>query len=163
MILAAELLIVFVVMTMFGIFPIGILALIWMVIFFQRLFRDYKKDVQDLLDLEKVLQQIYEISNGNLNATTDIGEDSLYYKATTSLCDIGSGMAKSVEEQVKSERMKVDLITNVSHDLKTPLTSIISYIDLLSRDEALSDEARDYVTILEKKAETLKKYCYGSV
>ena len=156
MILAAELLIVFVVMTMFGIFPIGILALIWMVIFFQRLFRDYKKDVQDLLDLEKVLQQIYEISNGNLNATTDIGEDSLYYKATTSLCDIGSGMAKSVEEQVKSERMKVDLITNVSHDLKTPLTSIISYIDLLSRDEALSDEARDYVTILEKKAERLK-------
>src|SRR5699024_8669968 len=86
MILAAELLIVFVVMTMFGIFPIGILALIWMVIFFQRLFQDYKKDVQDLLDLEKVLQQIYEISNGNLNATTDIGEDSLYYKATTSLC-----------------------------------------------------------------------------
>ena len=65
-------------------------------------------------------------------------------------------MAKSVEEQVKSERMKVDLITNVSHDLKTPLTSIISYIDLLSRDEALSDEARDYVTILEKKAERLK-------
>lgn len=156
MILAAELLIVFVVMTMFGIFPIGILALIWMVIFFQRLFRDYKKDVQDLLDLEKVLQQIYEISNGNLNATTDIGEDSLYYKATTSLCDIGSGMAKSVEEQVKSERMKVDLITNVSHDLKTPLTSIISYIDLLSKDETLSDEARDYVTILEKKAERLK-------
>lgn len=65
-------------------------------------------------------------------------------------------MEKSVEEQLKGERMKIDLITNVSHDLKTPLTSIISYVDLLAKDETLSDEARDYVTILGQKSERLK-------
>lgn len=57
---------------------------------------------------------------------------------------------------MKGERMKIDLITNVSHDLKTPLTSIISYVDLLARDESLSPEARDYVTILNQKTERLK-------
>ena len=54
---------------------------------------------------------------------------------------------------MKGERMKIDLITNVSHDLKTPLTSIISYVDLLARDRTLSPEARDYVTILNQKTE----------
>lgn len=57
---------------------------------------------------------------------------------------------------MKGERMKIDLITNVSHDLKTPLTSIISYVDLLGRDETLSPEARDYVMILNQKTERLK-------
>ena len=52
--------------------------------------------------------------------------------------------------------MKIDLITNVSHDLKTPLTSIIGYVDLLSRDQTLSAESRDYVTILINKTERLK-------
>ena len=56
---------------------------------------------------------------------------------------------------MKSERMKVELITNVSHDLKTPLTSIISYIDLLSKEE-LSETARDYVNILSEKSYRLK-------
>lgn len=65
--------------------------------------------------------------------------------------DINRGFNESLEEQMKSERMKVALITNVSHDLKTPLTSIISYIDLLSKEE-LTDPARDYVKILGEKA-----------
>ena len=65
-------------------------------------------------------------------------------------------MEKALETQMKGERMKIDLITNVSHDLKTPLTSIIGYVDLLSKDETLSDEAKDYVTILVKKTERLK-------
>lgn len=60
-----------------------------------------------------------------------------------------------MERQVKSEKMKIDLITNVSHDLKTPLTSIIGYIDLLKKTE-LSDEARDYVEVLSRKSEHLK-------
>jgi len=156
MILAAEGIFLIMIIGIFGFLPLGIIAAALLAVLYKRLFDDYKQDVQDLLDLEKVLQQIYEISNGDLKASTDIGEDSLYYKATTSLREIGSGMEKSVEEQVKSQKMKVDLIQNVSHDLKTPLTSIISYIDLLSKDETLSEEARDYVRILEKKANRLK-------
>lgn len=57
---------------------------------------------------------------------------------------------------MRSERMKINLVTNVSHDLKTPLTSIISYVDLLSREEDLSDVSRDYVRILSEKSDRLK-------
>lgn len=65
--------------------------------------------------------------------------------------DINRGFNESLEEQMKSERMKVALITNVSHDLKTPLTSIVSYIDLLSKED-LPESTRDYVRILGEKA-----------
>ncbi|HHV46861.1 MAG TPA: GHKL domain-containing protein [Tissierellia bacterium] len=70
--------------------------------------------------------------------------------------EINEGFDVSLKEQMKSERMKVELITNVSHDLKTPLTSIISYIDLLSKEEGLSETARDYVNILREKSYRLK-------
>lgn len=70
--------------------------------------------------------------------------------------DINKGFDASLEEQMKAERMKVELITNVSHDLKTPLTSIISYVDLLTKEEGLSDTAMDYVKILQDKSERLK-------
>lgn len=127
--------------------------LIW---FLRRIRQDYRKDLRDLMDFEKVLQQISEISDGNLRAVTDIEPTSLYYNATKKLEGIGNGMEKSVEDRLKGERMKVELITNVSHDLKTPLTAIISYVDLLSKEE-LSPEARDYVMILQKKADNLKR------
>lgn len=70
--------------------------------------------------------------------------------------DINKGFNESLEEQMKSERMKINLVTNVSHDLKTPLTSIISYVDLLSKEEDLSETARDYVNILGEKSNRLK-------
>lgn len=69
--------------------------------------------------------------------------------------EINAGFSDSFDEQMKSERTKTALITNVSHDLKTPLTSIITYVDLLSKEE-LSDAARDYVTVLAQKSERLK-------
>jgi signal transduction histidine kinase len=69
--------------------------------------------------------------------------------------EINKGFDHSIEEQMKAERLKVNLVTNVSHDLKTPLTSIISYLDLLSKED-LSDVSRDYVSILVKKSDMLK-------
>ena len=71
--------------------------------------------------------------------------------------DINKGFNESLEEQMKAERMKINLITNVSHDLKTPLTSIISYVDLLSKEEDLSDSAQDYIKILSDKSNRLKQ------
>ncbi|HSN58317.1 MAG TPA: HAMP domain-containing sensor histidine kinase, partial [Clostridiaceae bacterium] len=70
--------------------------------------------------------------------------------------EINRGFSESLEEQMKSERMKIALVTNVSHDIKTPLTSIISYVDLLSKEEGLSETARDYVRILAEKSNRLK-------
>ena len=69
--------------------------------------------------------------------------------------DLNKDFQASIDEQMKAERMKVALITNVSHDLKTPLTSIISYTDLLSKEE-LSDVAKDYIKILQDKSYLLK-------
>lgn len=73
----------------------------------------------------------------------------------TTYLEINKGFDDSLEEQMKSERTKTALITNVSHDLKTPLTSIITYVDLLEKEE-LSDTARDYVTVLAQKSQRLK-------
>lgn len=70
--------------------------------------------------------------------------------------NIRQGMADAVDEQMKSERMKVELIANVSHDLKTPLTSIISYVQFLKEEEGLPEHIQDYVKILDEKSQRLK-------
>lgn len=69
---------------------------------------------------------------------------------------INAGYVESLQSQMKSENTKTALITNVSHDLKTPLTSIITYVDLLAKEEDLSETSRDYVNIIAGKAERLK-------
>ena len=72
------------------------------------------------------------------------------------LNSLSEGLAIAVEEQMKSERMKTDLITNVSHDIKTPLTSIINYVDLLKKEQ-LEGQAAEYVAVLERQSARLKK------
>ena len=79
-----------------------------------------------------------------------------YYEYSQKLTNIGQGMEKALETQMKGERMKIDLITNVSHDLKTPLTSIIRIRRSLGRDCDIILESRDYVTILINKTERSK-------
>ncbi|OON88283.1 hypothetical protein BXO88_00330 [Oribacterium sp. C9] len=69
---------------------------------------------------------------------------------------IATGLSEAVDEQVKSERLKADLITNVSHDLKTPLTSIISYVDLLKREEIDNPRVQEYINVLDQKSNRLK-------
>lgn len=73
------------------------------------------------------------------------------------LNSIADGMNLAVNERMRSERMKTDLITNVSHDLKTPLTSIVSYVDLLKKEELHNDTAAGYVAVLDRQAARLKK------
>lgn len=94
---------------------------------------------------------------GQGNFSEDIGEDYKYFQSMfESIKNIRSGLDKAVERETKSERMKSELITNVSHDLKTPLTSIITYIDLL-KDESIDQDTRiEYIKILEKKSNRLK-------
>lgn len=73
------------------------------------------------------------------------------------LNSIAAGMNKAVNERMKSERMKTDLITNVSHDLKTPLTSIVSFVDLLKKEDLHNETAAGYVAVLDRQAARLKK------
>lgn len=108
-----------------------------------------------LMDVGTLVEEIHEVSEGNTLKISAIPEDSMIYDAGEDLTHVFENLSNSVERQVRSEKMKIDLITNVSHDLKTPLTSIIGYIDLLKKTE-LTDEARDYVDVLSKKSEHLK-------
>ena len=73
------------------------------------------------------------------------------------LSAIRGGIEKAVEEQMRSERMKTELITNVSHDIKTPLTSIVNYVDLLDKEDLPDGPAREYVAVLVRQAARLKK------
>lgn len=70
---------------------------------------------------------------------------------------IGDGISKAVDERMKSERFKTELITNVSHDIKTPLTSIINYVDLLQKEELNNPTAQEYLEVLDRQSSRLKK------
>lgn len=106
-------------------------------------------------DLAKLLAQIRAMADGDLSVRTSLKGDSDLYPASCHLGEISENLQSILDKQMRSERMKIDLITNVSHDLKTPLTSMIGYVDLL-KQEPLSDAARDYVEILSAKQEHLK-------
>lgn len=108
----------------------------------------------DLCAMNRVSKHISAINQGDYTPHKE-DKGSSAYCMTEKLNNISAGIQSAVDRQIQSERMKIDLVTNVSHDLKTPLTSIISYIDLLSSEE-LSPEARDYVTIIENKSQRLK-------
>jgi len=73
------------------------------------------------------------------------------------LNNIGLGMTRAVDERMKSERLKTELITNVSHDIKTPLTSIINYVDLIGKEECDNEKITEYVEVLSRQSERLKK------
>ncbi|MBE5759718.1 MAG: hypothetical protein E7332_06820 [Clostridiales bacterium] len=70
---------------------------------------------------------------------------------------LGEGIGKAVEQRMKSERMKTELITNVSHDLKTPLTSIINYADLIEKENSENENIREYAAVLHRQSERLKR------
>lgn len=107
-------------------------------------------------EIERLLCRIDCMKRGEADAPCDLPAGSHFIPPMESLDNIYTHVKKATEQSLKSERMKLELITNVSHDLKTPLTSIISYVDLLSKEENLSPTARDYIGILEKKSARLK-------
>ena len=73
------------------------------------------------------------------------------------LNDVQSGLEQAVQEQMKAEHLKTELITNVSHDIKTPLTSIVNYVDLLKKEDIPSPNAREYIAVLDRQSHRLKK------
>lgn len=106
--------------------------------------------------LAKLRNHIKLIRNGNLKEPLILPDEDDLQEIAKDLNEIQSGMETALEKQMQSERMKVELITNVSHDVKTPLTSIVSYVDLLRQEENLPDTVKDYVKILEMKSQRLQ-------
>jgi len=108
-------------------------------------------------DLDEIKKAAREIRNGNVGYKILDVKCSDMQGLAININDIARGLDESVAAKVKAERLKTELITNVSHDLKTPITSIISYTELLAKTEGLPDEARDYVSVIAKKSDRLKK------
>ena len=97
-----------------------------------------------------------QIVSGNFDYVIKEVGSGLIKKLAQNFNNIKNGFKASVESQVKSERLKTELITNVSHDLKTPLTSIINYVDLLKNKDLSEEEKEGYIGVLDKKAQRLK-------
>ncbi len=109
------------------------------------------------LQIDKVLKGAKELSEGNFDYVIDTnGMLPGIRKHAENLNSIAGVQKIAVEEKLKSERMKTELITNVSHDIKTPLTSIINYADLISKEEMVSEKSKEYSEVLVRQSKRLK-------
>lgn len=98
------------------------------------------------------------MANGDLSYCVDTSNMKREFREHgENLNSIGRGMAIAVNERMKSERFKTELITNVSHDLKTPLTSIVTYIDLLQKEDIQDEKAKEYIDTIARQSKKLKK------
>ena len=143
-------LLLFVVSGILSIFPIGILIGIILTIIYIVIF------IKELIYLDKIIIASKAATEGKLNCNIEEKGRGHLRELAHDINNIRDGLRKSIESEMKSENMKTELITNVSHDLKTPLTSIINYIDLLKRENIESETAKDYINILDKKSQRLK-------
>lgn len=130
----------------------GIFALILYSIVLFLILRKYSQDVKKKYAL--LLEATNLLADGNLDAPIE-GDLGIFNPMKVEIQKIQKGFQKAVQEEVKSERMKTELITNVSHDLKTPLTAIITYVDLLKSEED-PEKRKEYLEVLEKKSLRLK-------
>ena len=105
--------------------------------------------------IHKLKQGALDVAQGNFHTTIEVGGGELGSIAD-SINNISAGIHKAVEERMKSERLKTELITNVSHDIRTPLTSIITYTDLLEQEGLDCEKAPEYLEILKQKSLRLK-------
>ena len=143
--------VILLIITSIWFFGIPVVILYSVILFF--IIRKYVDKISE--KYSKLREATSKIAEGNLDVK--IEEDlGLFEPVKGDLEKIQCGFKKAVDEEVKSQRMKTDLISNVSHDLKTPLTAIITYADLL-KDENLSDEKRkQYIETLDRKAQRLQ-------
>ena len=112
-----------------------------------------REAVQD----QKLLDGMKKLQEGDLEYQYEVEEfDGFRKEFATALNGVHQVFLNSVKESMKNERMQTDLITNVSHDIKTPLTSIINYVDLLKRENIENEKARGYIEVLEQKSYRLK-------
>lgn len=113
--------------------------------------------LSNVIAKNRLKKGIEEIASGNMSYQISLaGLRGANRNLAEKINDIGNGLNKAVEEGMKNERLKTDLITNVSHDIKTPLTSIINYVDILKRSNISDPKIQGYLDILEAKAQRLK-------
>jgi signal transduction histidine kinase len=113
--------------------------------------------VREMIQRNNIIDGVKKIAAGNLEYEIDttqlIGENKSLGSAINT---IGEGLYLAVDGSMKNERLKTDLITNVSHDIKTPLTSIINYVDLIKREDIKNERVQGFIRILDEKSQRLK-------
>ena len=109
-----------------------------------------------MADMDRLLTHIQAAGAGQPVGSLELPEGSDLADAAASLDQMEKGLRPALMEQRKSERTKIERIANVSHDLKTPLTSIVSYVELLQQEEGLPEHVRDYIRILADKSQRLQ-------
>lgn len=119
-------------------------------------------DIAVIISLSILLKRIKEggekIAAGDLEHKIDTKYMYGDFKDfANSLNNINEGLSIAINEKIKSERFKTELITNVSHDIKTPLTSIINYVDLIKKEEPENENIREYIDVLDRQSSRLKK------
>jgi len=113
---------------------------------------------KDAISRQRILEAAERITSGELDYQIDLSEiNHLQMDVAQSINQVGNGIQMAVQQSIKDERLRTDLITNVSHDIKTPLTSIINYVDLLKREDIQNEKAQGYLEILEQKSQRLKQ------
>lgn len=133
----------------------GLARIILLIILYGKVIHEIIKFTRDCSKIEKKLE---EMKNGDNSVPLNIDDFTLKFKDTAqNINNISEGIEIAVQERMKSERLKAELITNVSHDIKTPLTSIINYVDLLKKEKIENKKAKEYIFILENKSQRLKK------
>ena len=133
----------------------GLARIILLIILYGKVIHEIIKFTRDCSKIEKKLE---EMKNGDNSVPLNIDDFTLKFKDTAqNINNISEGIEIAVQERMKSERLKAELITNVSHDIKTPLTSIINYVDLLKKEKIENEKAKEYIFILENKSQRLKK------
>ena len=111
-----------------------------------------------MLDVRKLLKTVEQMAKGDFSQTVSVSCPLPAVQGHAEhLNAIQSGLQTAVEARLQSERLKTELITNVSHDIKTPLTSIVNYVDLLSKTEITDPTALEYIAVLERQAHRLRK------
>lgn len=111
--------------------------------------------MKNINEVSRISRESSEIVKGNYKKNIE-KKGGLYDGIVDNFNNIGENLDLAIEDAVKSERLKTELITNVSHDLKTPLTSIINYSDLLSKDDNSEEEVKEYSKIINEKSNKLK-------
>lgn len=112
------------------------------------------KKAEEFKKVQTALEKIY---NGETNIEINPKELTGALKQMAMyIDDIAGGLSNAIAQNMKSERLKTELITNVSHDIKTPLTSIINYVDLLKKEKMPNEKATEYLMILDNKSQRLK-------
>ena len=132
---------------------IGVAAVLWLALNLWALYMIYRNAVQQ----DRLASALTRIAEGETNYQVNLDDfPGKGRELAEKINHLSTGLDAALQEKVKSERLKADLITNVSHDIKTPLTSIINYVDLIKREHIQDEKITGYLEVLEQKSQRLK-------